>query len=73
MFNDFDFLRHMVLCMHPLGFFFMSVKEIIDVSNNYVEVYDWLANFIGLTYYFLISTFLRNIMQKSKRVSARLS
>lgn len=64
MFSTFDFFRHIVLCLHPLSFFFMTVKETIDLTNNYVEIYDWLGNFIGIVYYLLISNLLRNITAK---------
>jgi alkyl hydroperoxide reductase subunit AhpC len=72
-FDSFDFLRHMILSMHPLGFFFMCIKEAIDVNNNYVELYDWVANFIGVGYYFLFSTLFKNILKKEKRFNLELN
>ena len=66
MVDSFDFLRHFVICLHPLGFFFMTIKEIADVSNGYLELYDWLANFTGITYYLLFSTIVKQA--KTRRV-----
>ncbi len=49
-----DILKHFILSLHPWSFFFMTIKEIIDVSNGYTEIYDWLGNFLGISYYLLL-------------------
>ncbi len=59
MFDMVDFTRHLLLCLHPVGFFFMSVKEIIDLKNGYFEIYDWLGNFSGIAYYLLLAQLIK--------------
>jgi len=54
-----DLIKHILLCLHPLSFYFMTIKEFIDVSNGYIELYDWLGNFIGISYYLLIIQLIR--------------
>lgn len=68
MFEMSDFLRHIILSLHPISFTFMVIKELIDVGNNYWEIYDWLGNFIGISYYFLFSALLK---KKEAERSAR--
>ncbi len=59
MFDSVDFFRHIVLSLHPLSFTIMVIKEMIDVNNSYLELYDWLGNFIGISYYFLFATLFK--------------